>query len=100
MVIIHTHALRHGNYTYACTETWKDERYAGTETWNMNTQALGPGTRTKDTQALGPGTKGQPLKCDLHVVHKDHPWYKPNNPKVTKMFRTNETLWFCTNPSL
>ena len=42
----HTHVLRHGN-SYACTETWKDEGYAGTETWNdayAGTEAWNEGT--------------------------------------------------------
>jgi len=89
----HTHVLRHGN-SYACTEAWKLNTYACTETWKYkNTQVLRPGMM--HTQALRPGTKGQPLKCDLHVVHKDHPWYKPNNPKVTKMVLINRSTWFC-----
>ena len=93
---IHTHALRHGNWThthvlrhgntYACTETWKD-KYAGTETWKM-----------MHTQALRPGTKGQPLDrfsscCAL--VHGN-----ADQHKLSIIVLANEKLWFFTKPCM
>jgi len=93
----------------------ENDAYAGTEAWNEGaapwsiffllcfgpwqcrpTQIVNNCSCKRKTVVLYQAARiSQPLNCELHVVHQDHPWYVPNSPKLTKMVLIKRSTWFC-----